>query len=166
MLRIVLWALAGGVLIALLKLLEYRHVVHAYPTEIYGGLIALLFTALGVYGGLRWRRARETVVVKEVRVPVEEFELDEANLRELGVTPRELEVLGLIAQGLTNRQIAHRAGVTESTVKTHAYRLFDKLGVQRRVQAVQRGRELGLIPWGVNESRNPGSEGQIRTKVG
>lgn len=166
MLRIVLWALAGGVLIALLKLLEYRHVVHAYPTEIYGGLIALLFTALGVYGGLRWRRARETVVVQEVRVPVEEFELDERNLRQLGVTPRELEVLGLIAQGLSNRQIAHHAGVTESTVKTHAYRLFDKLGVQRRVQAVQRGRELGLIPWGVNQSANPGSESRIRTKVG
>lgn len=166
MLRIVLWALAGGVLIALLKLLDYRHVVHAYPTEIYGGLIALLFTALGVYGGLRWRRARERVVVKEVRVPMEEFELHEENLRELGVTPRELEVLGLIAHGLTNRQIADRVYVTESTVKTHAYRLFGKLGVRRRVQAVQRGRELGLIPWEVNESANPDSESRIRTKVG
>lgn len=172
MLRILLWALVGGVLIALLKILEYRHLVHAYPSEIYGGLIAVLFTALGVYAGLRWRRAREVVVVKEVRVPVEEFELDEERLRELGVTPREHEILGLIAEGLSNRQIAERLFVTESTVKTHAYRLFDKLDARRRVQAVQRGRELGLIPWGVggvsgvNESTNPAAEGEIRTKVG
>ena len=87
MLRILLWALVGGVLIALLKILEYRHLVHAYPSEIYGGLIAVLFTALGVYAGLRWRRAREVVVVQEVRVPVEEFELDEERLRELGLIP-------------------------------------------------------------------------------
>lgn len=175
MLRIVLWSLAGGVLIALLKLLEYRHFVHAYPGEIYGGLVAVLFTALGIYAGLRWHKAREVVVVQEVRVPVEEFELDEGNLRELGVTPREHEILGLIAEGLSNRQIADRLFVAESTVKTHAYRLFDKLGARRRVQAVQRGRELGLIPWGVsgvsgvsgvNESTNPDSENAIPTKVG
>lgn len=166
MLRIVLWALAGGVLIALLKVLEYRHFVHAYPTEIYGGLIAVLFTAVGVYAGLRWRRAREGVVVREVRVPVEEFELDEGNLRELGVTPREHEILGLIAEGLSNRQIADRLCVTESTVKTHAYRLFDKLGVGRRMQAVRRGRELGLIPWGFNESMRSASGRRMGTKVG
>lgn len=168
MLRIILWALVGGVLIALLKLLEYRHLVHAYPSEIYGGLIAVLFTALGVYAGLRWRRSREVVVVK-VRVPVEEFELDEERLRELGITPREHEILALIAEGLSNRQIAERLFVTESTVKTHAYRLFDKLDARRRVQAVQRGRELGLIPWGVtgvNESTNPAAGDEIRTKVG
>lgn len=166
MLRIVLWSLAGGVLIALLKLLEYRHFVHAYPGEIYGGLVAVLFTALGIYAGLRWHKAREVVVVQEVRVPVEEFELDETNLRELGITPRELEILGLIGEGLSNRQIAERACVTESTVKSHAYRLFDKLGVRRRVQAVQRGRELGLIPWTVDESSNSVPESRIRTKVG
>lgn len=165
-LRIALWALAGGVLIALLKVLEYRHLVHAYPTELYGGVIAVLFAALGIYGGLRSSRARRIEVVREIRVPVEEFELDEDNLRELGITPRELEILGLIAEGLSNRQIGNRLFITESTVKTHAYRLFDKLDVSRRVQAVQRGRELGLIPWGVNERTTSRSKGQDRTKVG
>ena len=99
-------------------------------------------------------------------MPVEEFELDEANLRDVGITPRELEILGLIAAGLSNRQIGDRLFITESTVKTHAYRLFDKLDVRRRVQAVQRGRELGLISWGVDERTTPGPEGENRTKVG
>lgn len=153
-LRIILWALTGGALIALLKLIEYRHFVHAYPGEIYGGLIAVIFTAVGIYGGLRWNRSREVVVVKEVRVPDEEFELDTDTLDDLGITPREHEILALIAEGLTNREIGDRIFVTESTVKSHAYRLFDKLDVQRRVQAVQKGRELGLIPWDVNQSTN------------
>lgn len=159
-LRIALWALLGGVLIALLKVLDYRHFVHAYPTELYGGLIAALFAALGVYAGWRWSRDRETVVVREVRVPVEEFELDDANLKETGITPRELEILGLVAEGLSNRQIADRLAISESTVKTHAYRLFDKLYVRRRVQAVQRGRELGLIPWGARGGGDSGCEGR------
>lgn len=147
-------------------MIEYRHLVHAYPGELYGGLIAAIFTVVGLYAGWRWRRARGDVSIREVRVPLEEFELDEDNLGDLGITPRELEILGLIAEGLTNRQIATRLYVTESTVKTHAYRLFDKLGVRRRIQAVQKGRELGLIPWGVNESTGSASEPRIHTKVG
>ena len=166
LLRIALWAGAGGVLIALLEVLQYRYLVRAYPFEIYGGLIAVVFAVLGLYGGRRSSRAREVVVVQEVRVPVEEFELDEENLRRTGITPREREILGLVAEGLSNRQIADRLFVTESTVKTHVYRLFDKLDVRRRVQAVQRGRELGLVPWGVNESARSRSPVENRTKVG
>jgi NarL family two-component system response regulator LiaR len=147
--RVLLYGLAGGVLLALLKVLEYKHFVHAYPTEIYGGLVAAIFSALGVYFGLRWARSREVVVVKEVRVPVPEsgpFVLDAGKLKELGITPREHEILGLIAEGLSNREIGERLFVSENTVKTHSSRLFDKLGVNRRVQAVLKGRELGLIP--------------------
>ena len=145
--RFILYGLAGGALLALLKVLEYKHFVHAYPTEIYGGLVAAIFSALGVYFGLRWTRSREVVVVKEVRVPASgPFVLDAGKLKELGITPREHEILGLIAEGLSNREIGERLFVSENTVKTHSSRLFDKLGVNRRVQAVLKGRELGLIP--------------------
>jgi len=149
--RILLYAAVGGVLIAALKLIEYQHFVRAYPTEVYGGLVALIFTAVGVYLGLKWTRAKEVVVLQEVvrEVRVREggpFALDTEKLRELGVTPREHEILGLIAEGLSNREIGERLFVSENTVKTHSARLFDKLGVSRRLQAVQEGRKLGLIP--------------------
>jgi DNA-binding CsgD family transcriptional regulator len=151
--RVIVYGLAGGVLLALLKLLEYKHFVHAYPSEIYGGLVAVIFTALGIYFGRQWSRAREVVVIQEVRTVQEvrvpeggPFVLDAAKLKELGITPREHEILGLIAEGLSNREIGERLFVSENTVKTHSSRLFDKLGVNRRVQAVSKGRELGLIP--------------------
>jgi NarL family two-component system response regulator LiaR len=155
--RVILYGLVGGLLIALLKVLEYKYFIRAYPAEIYGGLVAVIFTALGLYFGLRWTRSREpqapetrtVVVVKEVEVRVREgdpFSLDAGKLKELGITPREHEILGLIAAGLSNREIGERLFVSENTVKTHSSRLFDKLGVNRRVQAVQRGKELGLIP--------------------
>lgn len=85
-------------------------------------------------------------VVKEVAVAAEPFAVNEARLRELGITPREREILELIATGLSNREIAERLFVSENTVKTHSSRLFDKLSAKRRTQAVQIGKELGLIP--------------------
>lgn len=148
--HVLVYGLLGGVLIALLKLLEYKHLVHAYPGEIYGGLVAALFAAVGIWLGRRWRRTHEVVVVREVPAPRiagpgEPFVVDDGKLRELGITPREHEILGLIAEGLSNREIGARVFISENTVKTHSSRLFDKLGVGRRVQAVQRARELGLI---------------------
>ena len=71
---------------------------------------------------------------------------DERKLQSLGITPRELEILELIAQGLSNKEIAERVFVSENTVKTHSSRVFDKLGAKRRTQAVQLGKELRLIP--------------------
>jgi two-component system, NarL family, response regulator LiaR len=145
--RAILYGLAGGVLLVLLKVLEYQYLVRTYPGEVYGGLIAVVFSALGIYFGLQWTRSREVTVIREVRVPEGgPFVLDTGKLKELGITPREHEILGLIAEGLSNREIGERLFVSENTVKTHSSRLFDKLGVNRRVQAVLKGRELGLIP--------------------
>lgn len=139
--QVIVWGAAGGILIALLKVIEYKHFVHDYPTEVYVSLIAVIFTAVGIYLGLKWTRPKE--------VPVRgggPFVLDEAKLREVGLTQREHQILGLIAEGLSNREIGERLFVSENTVKTHSSRLFEKMQVSRRVQAVQRGKDLGLIP--------------------
>lgn len=145
--QVVLYGLVGGMLIALLKFIEYKHFVQAYPSELYGGLVALLFTAIGIYLGLKWTRPKETVIVREVMVPANgPFVLNAEELKSLGITPREHEILGLIAQGLSNREIGEKLFVSENTVKTHSSRLFDKMSVNRRVQAVQKAKDLRLIP--------------------
>jgi DNA-binding CsgD family transcriptional regulator len=149
--HVLLYGLIAGVLVAVLRLIEYRYLVVEHSVEIYGGLIAGVFAAVGIWLGLRLTRARttvvETVVVREVPVPVHTpFVRNEAAVEALGITPRELEILELIAAGLSTREIAERIFVSENTVKTHASRLFDKLGAKRRTQAVQLGKERGLIP--------------------
>ena len=142
-----IYGLCGGVLIVALRLIEFRFLVVEHSIEIYGGLIALLFAALGIWLGLKLTRKEEVVVVKEVPVPSSQpFALNEERLKLLGVTRRELEILALIAQGMSNREIADKLFVSENTVKTHSSRLFDKLGAKRRTQAVQLGKEMGLIP--------------------
>lgn len=142
-----IYGLCGGVLIAALKLVEYRFLVVEHSVEIYGGLIALLFAILGGWLGLKLTRKKETIVFKEVLVSADApFALNEQRLRELSITRRELEILELIANGMSNREIAEKLFVSESTVKTHSSRLFDKLSAKRRTQAVQIGKELGLIP--------------------
>ena len=141
------YGLCGGLLIVVLKLVEYRFLVIQHSIEIYGGLVALVFACLGIWLGLRLTGRKEVIVVKEVSVSAASpFALDEKRLRELGITPRELEILGLIAEGLSNREIAEKLFVSENTVKTHSSRLFDKLSAKRRTQAVQIGKELGLLP--------------------
>jgi ATP/maltotriose-dependent transcriptional regulator MalT len=145
--HVLLYGLLGGVLIAGLKLIEYRWMVVEHSVEIYGGLVAAVFASVGIWLGLRLTRHRETVVVREVLVPAPaSFVRDEGRLESLGITPRELEILELIAEGLSNTEIAARVYVSENTVKTHSSRVFDKLGARRRTQAVQRGKELRLIP--------------------
>jgi len=143
--HVLIYGLCGGVLIVILKLVEYRFLVIQHSIEIYGGLIALLFAVLGLWLGLKLTKNKETVIVREVPAP-QFFTLNETRLRELGITRRELEILELIANGLSNREIAEKLFVSENTVKTHSSRLFDKLSARRRTQAVQMGKELGLIP--------------------
>jgi DNA-binding CsgD family transcriptional regulator len=141
------YGLLAGILITVLRLIEYRWLVVEHSVEIYGGLIAAVFAALGIWLGLRLTRNRETVVVREVMVPAPvEFVRDHSRVQSLGITPRELEILELIAAGLSTREIAERVFVSENTVKTHSSRVFDKLGARRRTQAVQLGKELRLIP--------------------
>lgn len=148
-----LYGLAGGLLIVVLRLVEYRFLVVEHSVEIYGGLIALVFASLGIWLGLKLTGKKEIIIERELIVEKEvpifaatAFALNEERLRELAITKRELEILELIARGMSNREIADKLFVSENTVKTHSSRLFDKLSAKRRTQAVQIGKELGLIP--------------------
>jgi DNA-binding CsgD family transcriptional regulator len=142
-----IYGLCGGVLIVVLKLIEFRFLVVKHSIEIYGGLIAMLFAGVGIWLGLKLTKKKEVLVVKEVLVPSSQpFALNEERLKLLGITKRELEILELIAHGMSNREIAEKLFVSENTVKTHSSRLFDKLSAKRRTQAVQIGKEMGLIP--------------------
>ncbi|HZL27639.1 MAG TPA: response regulator transcription factor [Acidobacteriaceae bacterium] len=146
--QVLIFGLVGGVLITLLKWTEYRFLVIDHAAGIYGGLTAVTFAVLGIWLGLKLTGPpRETVVVKEVMVPAAEpFVPDESKREGLGITRREMEILELVAQGMSNREIAGKLFVSENTVKTHCSRAFDKLGAKRRTQAVQLGKEFGLLP--------------------
>lgn len=145
--HVLLFGLVGGALITVLRLVEYRWLVWEHSVEIYGALVAAIFAAAGIWLGYRITRRPPDVVVREVLVPAPAaFTRDDARVAALGLTPRELEILALLAEGLSNREIADRVHVSENTVKTHTSRVFDKLGARRRTQAVQLGKELRLIP--------------------
>jgi DNA-binding CsgD family transcriptional regulator len=145
--HVLIYGLLGGLLIAVLKWTEYRFLVIDHSIEIYGGLTAATFAVLGIWLGLKLTKTKETVVIKEVPIPAgAPFVLDENKRADLGITPREMEILELIAQGLSNREIAEKLYVSENTVKTHSSRVFDKLGAKRRTQAVQFAKEFRLLP--------------------
>jgi ATP/maltotriose-dependent transcriptional regulator MalT len=151
LIHVLIYGVTGGALIVLLRLIEFRFVVIEHSIEIYGALIAALFASFGIWLGLKLTRKevvlKEVEVIKEVAIPTAEpFSVNEEQQRQLGITKRELEILALIAEGLSNREIAGKLFVSENTVKTHLSRLFDKLSAKRRTQAVQIGKEIGLIP--------------------
>jgi DNA-binding CsgD family transcriptional regulator len=145
--HILIYGLIGGILIAVLKWTEYQFLVIEHSVEIYGGLIAATFAVLGIWIGLKLTAKQQGIVAKEVPVLAEApFSPNEAKRENLGITRRELEVLELMAQGMSNREIAETLFVSENTIKTHSSRVFDKLGARRRTRAVQLGKEFGLLP--------------------
>ena len=153
---LLLYGLAAGLLIVALRVVEYRFLVIDHAVEIYGAIVAAIFAGVGIALGIRLTRQRVEVreVTREVtvKIPVEvpvpagvPFVVNQQQLDARGITPREHEILQLIAEGLSTREMATRLFVSENTVKTHCARLFDKLGVNRRTQAVQVGKRLGII---------------------
>lgn len=128
-----------AVLIGLLKFVEYKFIVRDIPLEFYIGVVAVMFTALGIWAGLRLTRPK----VIEISGP---FERDEANLKRTGISKREYEVLELITAGLSNQEIAEKLFVSDSTVKTHVSNVFAKLDASRRTEAIAKAREIRIIP--------------------
>lgn len=141
---VLLYGLLGAALLAALKLLEYRFLVIQHSFEIYGALVALIFAVLGIWLGIRMsgRPTEKEVVVARADAP---FVVNKPRLEQLGITPREHEILTHIAAGLSTREIAEKLFVSENTVKTHSSGLFDKLDARRRTQGVQIAREQGLV---------------------
>jgi NarL family two-component system response regulator LiaR len=153
--HILLYGLSLAALLFLLKWLELRLIVISHAFELYIGAIALLFTGLGIWLALKLARPRiKTVVVeKEVYIPTAvyvkppvDFVLNEAEVNKLGISKRELEVLQLIAEGLSNQEIAGRLFVSLHTIKTHSSNLFEKMEVKRRTQAIEKAKRLSIIP--------------------
>jgi DNA-binding NarL/FixJ family response regulator len=128
-------ALAAGAVA--LQWLEYQVWARAHPGAVYLALVAAAFLGLGVWVGARLFR-------REPRTGP--FAPNERARASLGITEREREVLQLLADGRSNKEIAARLGLSPNTVKTHVARLFEKLKVARRTEAILLARELGLVP--------------------
>ena len=131
----IIYGLALAVLFFFLRWIEYKFVIQELSKEFYIGLIAILFVIVGVWAGRKLTPSRKVVVT----IPATPFIVNENNLSRLEITKREYEVLELMAQGLTNQQIADR-------LKTHTSSLFLKMEVKRRTQAIQKAKDLNLIP--------------------
>ena len=140
-----MYGVALGLLLAALQFGRYRFIVLDNAQELYIGLIALIFTAVGIWAGNRITARRVPTPAAAAAPPPEGPELDKV-LEKLTITRREYEVLQLIAQGLSNQEIADRMFVSLNTIKTHTSNLFSKLDAQRRTQAVLKARALGLLP--------------------
>jgi NarL family two-component system response regulator LiaR len=145
----ILYSISLAFLLFLLKWLELRFIIFDHSFEIYIGFIAVIFTALGIWLALKLSKPKIQTVVVEKEVYIhrnENFVLDTALVARLELSKRELEILGLLAQGHSNQEIGVRLFVSVSTVKTHIQHLFEKLAVKRRIQAVEKAKRLNLIP--------------------
>ena len=145
----ILYGLLLAVLLFVLKWLELRLLIISHSFEIYAGLIAVMFTALGIWLALKLARPKvqTRVIEKEIYIQAAtNFILNENALTQLNMSRRELEVLELMAGGLSNQEIAERLFVSLNTVKTHSARVFEKMEVKRRTQAVEKGKRMSLIP--------------------
>jgi len=146
---IILYSISLAFLLFILKWLELRFIIFDHSFEIYIGFIAIIFTGLGIWLALKLSKPKIRTVVVEKEVIVtrnENFVLNTSMIDELDLSKRELEILGLLAEGLSNQEIAARLFVSLSTVKTHLQNLFQKLDVKRRTQAIEKAKRLGLIP--------------------
>lgn len=145
--QIVLYGIALGALLIVLKLLEFNLVIRNNVFEVYAGIVAMLFCAVGIWVGLKYANIKPntTKIVVEVQSSIN-FKADEKIISELGISKREYEVLEMIAKGHTNQEVADKLFVSHNTIKTHLSNLFAKLDVNRRTQAIQRAKELNILP--------------------
>ncbi|MGV3638571.1 MAG: response regulator transcription factor [Flavobacteriales bacterium] len=137
---LILYGLVLAAVVAALKYVEYRFMVRSLSTELYIGVVAALFTGVGIWLGSKLIHA------KKVDHVVPAVEVDEQAVRASGLSGRELDVLHLMAQGLSNQEIADKLFISLPTVKSHSSSLFMKLAVKRRTEAVHKAKSLRIIP--------------------
>lgn len=138
-----------GVLLFVLNWLQLRFIIFDHSFEIYVGPIAIIFTSLGIWLAMKLTKPKvQTVVVEKFLYadPAVPFVMDEKALADIGMSKRELEVLQLMAKGCSNQEIAKQLFVSLNTIKTHSSKIFEKMDVQRRTQAIEKGKRLRLIP--------------------
>lgn len=145
---VLIYGASLAVLLILMKWLEWRFVIVDHAFELYAGSLAVIFTLLGIWLAIKLTRPKTNTVIveKEVIVKSGHFVLNEKALNKLGLSKREMEVLQLMAEGLSNHEIASRLFVSLNTIKTHSSKVFEKLEVRRRTQAVDKAKKLSLIP--------------------
>ena len=147
--RIVLYGAALAVLLFLLKWLEFHFIIISNAYEVYVGAIAVFFTLLGIWLALKLTKPKVETVVVEKPVYINtgtDFSPNEHELTRLNLSRRELDVLELMAEGLSNQEISARLFVSLNTIKTHSSNLFDKMEVKRRTQAIEMAKRLCIIP--------------------
>lgn len=145
----ILYGTSLALLLFLLKWLELRLIVLRNSFEIYIAAIALLFTGLGVWLALKLAKPKVQTVIVEKEVYVEKTTgtpLDQSSRDKFGLSKRELEVLQLMSEGLSNQEIASKLFLSLSTIKTHSSKLFEKMDVERRTQAIDMAKKFGIIP--------------------
>ena len=134
-------------LLFMLKWMEWRFIIFNNSFEIYAGIIAVMFTGLGIWLAFKISKPKIEVITVEKKVIVytDKFVVNQQILDDLGISKRELEVLVLMAEGLSNQQIAERLFISLNTIKTHSSNVFVKLDAQRRTQAIEKARRLNII---------------------
>ena len=143
----IIYGISLAALLLLLKWLEWRFVMMDHAFEVYAGSIAVVFTAFGIWLAIKLITPKvKTVVVEKQVFAGPDFILNREEADKLRLSNRELEVLQLMAGGLSNQQIAQRLFVSLNTIKTHTSNLFLKLEVERRTQAIDKAKRLSLIP--------------------
>lgn len=145
--KILIYGLTLALLMFLLNWLEIRFLLYTHSLEIIFGAIALIFTALGIWVASRLIKPRTLIVEKEVIIEKSpEFIFDRIAFEKTGLSERELEVLREMSLGLSNQEIADKLHLSVPTIKTHASKVFEKLDVKRRTQAIEKGKSLRVIP--------------------
>jgi DNA-binding CsgD family transcriptional regulator len=143
--QIFLYGAALAVLLLLLNWLEWKFIVLDRAIELYSGALAIVFTCLGIWLAVKLARPKWKTVIVEKEVYIKSGTINEKELARLGLSPRELEVLRGMAEGLSNQEIAERLFVSLNTIKTHSANIFEKLDVRRRTQAVDKAKKLNII---------------------
>jgi len=147
--ELISYAISMALLMLLLRWFEMRFLILQHQFEIYVGLIAVFFLLFGIWAANKINKPKEKTIIIEKEIIIHsnaDFILNETELNERKISKRELEVLTLMALGLSNQEIAEKLFVSLNTIKTHSAKLFEKLGVKRRTQAVDTAKKLQLLP--------------------
>jgi len=140
-----LYGISLALLFVLLRFLEFRFLVISHSFELYVGAIAIIFTVLGIWLAKKLTKPKVKMMVVERVIDTSEFVMNEKEIANRKISKRELEVLRLMAEGMSNREIAESLFVSLNTIKTHSSNLFEKLEAKRRTQAVENAKRLRII---------------------